>query len=102
MKTLGDSAPAMLALPQALTIATAEGFRQQLRSALAQNRPVTLDAAAVENITTPCIQLLLSLANGMNKEGGTSIRLANASAAVREAFTTLGLKETLARIEEAA
>jgi two-component system, chemotaxis family, chemotaxis protein CheY len=51
---------AQLKLPAVLDLSTAEGFLATLRQRLQDPSPLRLDASAVETLTLPCIQILLS------------------------------------------
>jgi two-component system chemotaxis response regulator CheY len=49
-----------LKLPRTLDLAAAEGFLETMRSHLEHNPRLRVDASAVEIITLPCIQIILS------------------------------------------
>lgn len=76
---------ATLTLPPVLDFAAAEGFQASLIETLNAAQALHLDASAVETLTTPCIQLILSAAKSH------SVRIANPSAAFESAFSDLGL-----------
>jgi anti-anti-sigma regulatory factor len=73
-----------------LDIRAAAGLREGLQKALKRGKPVIIDAAQVDRLSTPCIQVLL--AAGKSAEGGTGrIVLAQTSDAFVAAFSDLGL-----------
>ncbi len=72
-------------LPPVLDFAAAEGFQASLIEKLQANSALQLDAAAVETLTTPCIQLILAAAKSHQ------IRICNATEAFDSAFSDLGL-----------
>ena len=68
-----------------LDIRAAAPLRDGLQKALKRGKPVVLDAAQVDRLSTPCIQVLLAA----GKSG--RIQLAQASDAFVAAFSDLGL-----------
>ena len=73
-----------------LDIRAAASLREGLQKALKRGKPVIVDAAQVDRLSTPCIQVLL--AAGKSAEGGAGrIILAQASDAFVAAFSDLGL-----------
>lgn len=78
-------------LPAALTIETAEAQSESL-IAIIKSQPMglTLDASQTNLVTTPGVQLLLSLANTQARHGGT-LAIAHLTPAFNDAFTDLGL-----------
>jgi two-component system chemotaxis response regulator CheY len=76
---------ASFALPPVLDFAAAEGFQASLIEKLQGGHGLRLDAAAVETLTTPCIQLILAAAKSHQ------IQIHGASEAFDSAFSDLGL-----------
>ena len=73
-----------------LDIRAAAPLRDGLQTALKRGKPVVLDAAQVDRLSTPCIQVLL--AAGKSAEAGSCrIQLAQVSDAFVAAFSDLGL-----------
>lgn len=82
-------------LPSQCTIETietvAESFREQAISGSAR---LTVDASAVEYVSTPGVQLLASLHKTQSAAGGQLV-IEGAGSALRNAVTTLGLTDIL-------
>jgi chemotaxis protein CheX len=79
-----------ITLGPVLDIRAAVALREGLQKALKRGKPVIVDAAQVDRLSTPCIQVLL--AAGKTAEGsGCRIVLAQASDAFVAAFSDLGL-----------
>ncbi|MGA7804672.1 STAS domain-containing protein [Bradyrhizobium sp.] len=77
-------------LPQTLDLTQAAALRGDLTGLLGSG-VVLLDAAAVERMSTPCVQVLL--AAGLAAEAASQpIRIVNASDAFRTAVADLGLE----------
>jgi chemotaxis protein CheX len=73
-----------------LDIRAAGPLRDGLQKAMKRGKPIVLDAALVDRLSTPCIQVLL--AAGKSAEGAAArIVLAQASDAFVAAFSDLGL-----------
>ncbi|GLQ06964.1 STAS domain-containing protein [Sneathiella chinensis] len=81
-------------LPPILNLGAAETLREKLLPTLALGADVIVDAATVETLTTPCLQVLLSLDKSLTEDGRTLI-LTNPTPAVTQAFDDLGLEEVL-------
>jgi anti-anti-sigma regulatory factor len=77
-----------------LDIRTAGPLRDGLQKALKRGKPVVIDAAQVDRLSTPCIQVLLA-ASKSAEAGGGRIVLAQASDAFVAAFGDLGLFASL-------
>ncbi len=84
------------ALPAAMTIETVEELQGKLRALVeTSGKTVTLDASAVETVTTPGAQLLVALDKHL-RGGGGKLLLRNPRASVTETFATLGLRQQMA------
>jgi anti-anti-sigma regulatory factor len=77
---------AMLKLPPVLDLTCAETFRAELCEALALGGGLVLDAAAVERIGTPGLQLVLAAARA-----APNLTIEAPSDAFRDAVADLGL-----------
>lgn len=82
-------------LPASLDIVSAGEFYTSMKEAV-KSKPKTLvlDAGAVERITTPCIQILLS-ASLTQEDNGGGLAIENPSETMEKAFADLGLSEQL-------
>lgn len=82
-------------LPALLTIETAEAFAAECKQwPLEEKTTLTLDASVVENITTPAIQLIVSLEKTLVAQGGALVIVSPTEAMVR-AFNDVGLQNLL-------
>ncbi|MDF3809596.1 MULTISPECIES: STAS domain-containing protein [Rhodopseudomonas] len=77
-------------LPQMLDLPQANGLRDDLIQLLAQGA-VVLDAAAVERMSTPSVQVLLAAGRAADA-AGSELQIVNASEAFRAAIDDLGLR----------
>ena len=84
-----DAKTTGMVLPATLDLAAAEGLRESLLFSVPQDRPLRLDASAVEALTLPCIQVLLA---ARSHRGGISIE--RPSSEFISAFEDLGLPPT--------
>jgi anti-anti-sigma regulatory factor len=90
-----------ITLGPVLDIRAAVPLRDGLQKALKRGKPLILDAAQVDRLSTPCIQVLL--AAGKSAEGADNpMVLAHASDAFVAAFTDLGLFADLMSWQDAA
>jgi two-component system chemotaxis response regulator CheY len=85
----GDANDAHLKLPEILDLAAAEGFLETIRQRMSDERPLCIDASAVETLTLPCIQIILA---AKSFQGGISIE--NPSTAFAKAFEDIGINWT--------
>jgi two-component system, chemotaxis family, chemotaxis protein CheY len=85
----GDANDAPLKLPEILDLAAAEGFLESMRQRVSDERPLYIDASAVETLTLPCIQIILA---AKSFQGGVSIE--NPSIAFAKAFEDIGINWT--------
>ncbi len=78
-------------LPAKMDIATTSACKTLLQEALSQGQDtVVLDGSAVERVTTPGMQMLLSLARAA-EDSQKKVQLMEPSAALCEALTDIGL-----------
>jgi chemotaxis protein CheX len=87
-----------LVLPAVLDLTTADGLKQSLLGVCASGGVVEIDAAAVQRITTPALQVFAAAAKGLG-EGGGGLHFNNVPEIFQETVTSLGLGELL-RIAE--
>lgn len=73
-----------------LDIRAATALRDGLQKALKRGRPVIVDAAQVDRLSTPCIQVLLAAGRDAGT-GSCRMMLAQASDPFVAAFSDLGL-----------
>ena len=93
---MSNDANRSMVLPAILDLAAAEGFRETLLQGMSDERPLCLDASAVDMLTVPCIQVLLS---ACSHRGGIAIE--NPSAAFTSAFDDLGIHPTWSEVPSA-
>lgn len=82
-----------LVIPSILDITSAETFLASLKD-ISPLSALTLDAEKVERITTPGVQLLLSIDNSLKKGGGKFI-LQSSSDVFNTALIDLGFEDKL-------
>jgi two-component system, chemotaxis family, chemotaxis protein CheY len=75
-----------MSLPTVLDLAAAQGFLAAMIERLRDGAPLRIDAAAVETLTLPCIQIILAAARG-----DVPISIHDPSPAFISAFDDLGL-----------
>lgn len=86
-----------LALPPVLDLTAAAELKKGLLEALAQPE-VSVDAAAVQRITTPCLQVLVAAVRDVRAQGGV-IKILNVPDSMLEPINTLGLSALLGLTE---
>jgi anti-anti-sigma regulatory factor len=92
----------ILALPSILTLETIEEFYAEVRKIdITNGAPVVVDAEKLTSITTPGIQIILSIARSVAQSGG-AFSINPASRALQDSCRILGLDseyESWTRIE---
>ncbi len=83
-----------LSLNGNLDLASAEGLKDEFLSGLGAGEALTIDASAVERISTAAIQTLIAGAAAL-KSAGVGFNLSSPSEAFVKAFQDLGLTECL-------
>ena len=83
-----------LALPAVATISAVADIRQQFEAAIDASNRLTVNAEAVERITTPGFQLLFALEKSL-KDAGGSLTVQEPSEAFVHAAADLGFSEKL-------
>lgn len=94
----GDAAYCF-ALPEDSSILEAEEMLKQCRQAADSGQMVEVDLGSVKQITTPALQLMLSLEKSLERQGKT-MRLKQVPEGVEDVFQTLGLAQKLDAIRE--
>jgi len=79
-----------ITLGPVLDIRAAGPLRDGLQKALKRGKPIVLDAAQVDRLSTPCIQVLLAAGKSVEAAAGRIV-LTDASDAFVAAFSDLGL-----------
>lgn len=83
------------ALPQVVTIESVEALAAELKQLpLAQKTDLILDASQVQNITTPGLQLIISLEKTLSSQGGM-LAIRDKSEAFMHALKDAGLQNLL-------
>ena len=95
---LHEEGGAPFTLPAVMDLPAAALLKSQLQEALAGGKDLTIDAGAVQRVTTPCLQVLVA-ATKLREMGGPSVQLNNVPEVLAETARTLGLSQAL-RIEE--
>lgn len=93
MQTDSASTPSRVVeyeLPAQLDIRAVEQFFDRLRTIAEEADVAMIDASKVERITTPCVQIVLSLSKTLEENGGR-LKLKAASDVFHNAFADLGL-----------
>ena len=93
----------LVSLPPIANLTAAADIKQSLVDALDSGKGVEIDASAVQNITSPCWQVLVAAAKSFG-ESATAMpfHVTKASPAFIEAATTLGIAQVLGLQEGAA
>ena len=84
---IDDANTTRLTLPAILDLAAADSLRESMLQRVPEDRPLCLDASAVETLTLPCVQVLLA---ALSYRGGISVE--NPSAEFVSTFEDLGLR----------
>lgn len=87
--------PVSISLPPVLDVAAAANLKRELLEVLASGNSVNIDAAAVQRITTPCLQVLAAAARSIAQAGGGRMRLHSVRTGLTETINMLGLAEIL-------
>lgn len=85
-----DGAGKHVMLDDPLDIAAAEGLKTRFSEAVAASGDPVLNGSAVARLTTPCLQLFVSLARSLEAQGRT-FSIEAPSEAMRQAFVDAGL-----------
>jgi len=82
-------------LPAVADLTEAAPLKSRLEQALASGSGLTVDASAVQRISSPCLQILVAGAVSFTKEGGAPLMIADPSEAFCETASVLGLTNAL-------
>ena len=85
-----ESPGAVNTLPAVLDLTEAQNLRDTM-AAMLGNRPLLLDASAVERMSTPCSQVLLAAGRAADR-AGLPFRINGASEVFKTALADLGLQ----------
>ncbi len=88
---VGDRVP----LPAVADLVEAGTLKARLEQSLAAGTGLTVDASAVQRISSPCLQVLVAGVSSFAKAGGPSLEIGEPSEAFRETASVLGLIEAL-------
>lgn len=92
-----QNAEARFVLPSAMTVETAEALAAELKQLpLVEKTNLTLDASQVEAITTPGLQLVVSLEKALSAQGGT-LTVGGGREAFLRAFQDAGLGSVIGK-----
>ncbi|MFZ1992045.1 MAG: STAS domain-containing protein [Alphaproteobacteria bacterium] len=93
----------LVTLPPIANLTAAADLKQSLVDALDSGKGVEIDASAVQNITSPCWQVLVAAAKSFGEAAtATPFNVTKASPAFIEAAGTLGIAQVLGLKEEVA
>lgn len=84
----------LAALPAELDLGAAEPLRAALARAIDTGTALGIDGAAVERISTACLQVLLATARAAER-GGLGFRILNPSQVLSDAVRDLALQDHL-------
>jgi anti-anti-sigma regulatory factor len=87
----GDS----VSLSAVADLVEAGPLKSRLEQALALGSGITVDASAVQRISSPCLQVLVAGVGSFAKAGGPSLVIGNPSEAFCETASVLGLMDAL-------
>lgn len=80
----------LVELPSALELRFSKSLKETLVEALAAAKPLRIDAAAVERISTACIQILIAFVEAA-RQAEISVTFCRPSASFSSALDNLGL-----------
>lgn len=95
MEEAGTGASDRLSLPAVADLVEAGPLKARLEQALATGAVLTVDASAVQRISSPCLQVLVAGVVSFAKAGGPSLVIEEPSEAFSETVSTLGLMDAL-------
>ncbi len=95
MEDAGTGASDQVPLPAVADLVEAGPLKERLDKALAMGAGITVDASAVQRISSPCLQVLVAGVTSFAKAGGPSLVIADPSEAFCETVSVLGLMDAL-------
>ena len=85
--------PVTISLPSILDITAAAELKRNLLEALASGSSISINASAVQRVTTPCLQILAAAARSVAQAGGGRFRLHSVPQGLSETIAMMGLRE---------
>ena len=82
-------------LPAVADLVEAGPLKARLEQALTDGTGLTVNASAVQRISSPCLQVLVAGVRSFAKAGGPSLVIGEPSEAFRETASVLGLMDAL-------
>ena len=95
MEEAGEGGSDSIALLAVADLTQAGPLKARLEQALATGTGMTVDASAVQRISSPCLQVLVAGVRTFAKAGGAALVIANPSEEFRETASVLGLLNAL-------
>jgi anti-anti-sigma regulatory factor len=95
MEEAGEGIGDCVVLPAVADLTQAGPLKQKLELALASGNGLSVDASAVQRISSPCLQVLVAGVSSFAKAGGAALVIENPSEAFRETISVLGLSNAL-------
>jgi len=95
MEEAGESGSDSMTLSAVADLTQAGPLKARLEEALASGTGMTVDASAVQRLSSPCLQVLVAGVTTFAKAGGAALVIANPSEAFRETASVLGLLNAL-------
>jgi anti-anti-sigma regulatory factor len=95
MEEAGESVSDNVTLPAVADLTEAGPLKERLEKALATGSGLTVDASAVQRVSSPCLQVLVAGVSAFAKAGGAALKISNPSEAFRETASVLGLMNAL-------
>lgn len=84
-----------VSLPAVADLTAAGPLKDRLVQCFAAGTSVSVDASAVQRLSSPCLQILVAGKQSFAKAGGAALVIANPSQAFRETVSVLGLLDAL-------
>lgn len=91
----GEGVSDSVTLPAVADLTEAGPLKQRLEQALASGTGLSVDASAVQRISSPCLQVLVAGVASFAKAGGAALAIIDPSEAFRETASVLGLMNAL-------
>jgi anti-anti-sigma regulatory factor len=95
MENTGVGVGECVPLPAVADLVEAGSLKQRLEQILANGACCTVDASAVQRISSPCFQVLVAGVSSFAKAGGASLEIGTPSEAFCETASALGLMDAL-------
>ena len=95
MDEAGEGGSDGVVLSAVADLSQAGPLKTRLEEALASGTGVTVDASAVQRISSPCLQVLVAGVTTFAKAGGAALVIKEPSEAFRETASVLGLLNAL-------